>query len=241
MARRSFIHTHTAAGTYHLRAGMPTQDIVFTAENERFRMVALADGAGSCKNAELGAAVACRSMACQLMAAGQYYMDMPGEETARFVLRQIRKELTAWSRKSGDAVEEYASTAMCLLWDKDTDRLLCLNLGDGLILGVDDEGCVVLSQPDIHDEGCCVTTTRGAEFFCTVRMFHAARFRSVTLLSDGAWRVLYHRNKLDKQAKAWFNAGDFASLRSYMRENTGYDDAGYIGLRFTPAEGGISS
>ncbi len=226
------IHEYTAPGTYHTTRGLSNQDSVLSAENRQFLAAALADGVGSAAKGGEGARIACRSIIDLLLAGGRYYMDLAGEKTAHYVIGQIRHELNKYA-DNASSIRDYASTAMFLLLDKESSKILCLNLGDGLILGVDREGCIVLSQPGLYRSGTCVTTTDGAEQLTSVLLLDAQQYRSVTLFSDGAWQLMYDRTKLRTPLQELLESGNFPALGAYMAQQNNYDDSSYIGLQFS--------
>ena len=226
------IHEYTAPGSFHTARGLSNQDVILSAENRRFLITALADGAGSAAKGGEGARIACRSIIEQLLAGGQYYMDLTAEKAAHYLIGQIRFELNRYTG-ADSSLRDYASTAMFLLLDRESSKILCLNLGDGMILGVDGEGCIVLSQPGLYRRGTCVTTTDGAERLTSVLFLDARQYSSVTLFSDGAWQLLYDRTKLRTPLQELMESGDFPSLGAYMARQNSYDDSSYIGLRFS--------
>lgn len=47
------------AGKRHTEAGLDNQDVVMSAENDRYTVIALADGVSTCKESKKGAYTAC--------------------------------------------------------------------------------------------------------------------------------------------------------------------------------------
>ena len=213
-------------GGRHRRSGGENQDALWAEETARFAVIALADGVSSCRRAKCGADIACRTLARLMLSQGSRLLSFPPEDTAGFALSRIRYEL----QKEGGPAEDYASTAAAVLLDRKSRKLLCFNLGDGLIGGTEAGRCRILAAPSDSSAGCCTTATVGAEQAAAVCTLPVGRLDSVFLCSDGAWEHLTEAGQLTEEAAGLLADRSYGELERRLIAREPQDDFSLIAM-----------
>ena len=232
------INLHSRTGTYHQAAGGENQDALCSARSRTVRVISLADGVSSCAEAKTGAEIASRAVTDLFSKRGERLLSYEPEQISAFTLSHILYELNARAKRDNRPVEDYSSTVASVLADRKTNQLLCVNLGDGIILATGNGTCQVLSMPGDSRNGCCVTTTEGAERRLSVRILDALPFDSVLICSDGAWRQMFEKNKLKPEISALLIEQRYEELETYLNEANGSDDCSFIAMELRkPAAG----
>lgn len=206
------------------------QDAVCCGRSGRYSVISLADGVSSCKRAGQGARTACEAVTNLLLKRAGYFLEADQSRAARLALSHIRYELNRRAEEDSEKIEEYSSTVASVLVDKKKGRLLCLSLGDSLILAVGYGRCRVLAAPSDSREGCCVTTTRGAEGLILAKVEETDFLDSVVIFSDGAWRQMYAGSRLKPEAAALLASSDFEGLKAYLAAQDGPDDGSFAAV-----------
>lgn len=194
--------------------------------------MALADGVSTCPKGGAGAAVTAETLAQLLTDKKAFFFSAEKATAAQNIMDVILERLTAKADGDGCSVGDYASTAAAVMTDG--THLLCLSLGDSLILGICRDGCRVLCQPADSTDGLCATTTRGAGRELQLLRTDCADLDAVVLLSDGAWRLLYEKNRLKPEAEALLRKSDFLQLQTYLQSMGPQDDCSFIALHHLP-------
>jgi serine/threonine protein phosphatase PrpC len=127
-------------------------------------------------------------------------------------------------------VEECSSTVASVLVDKRKKRMLCFNLGDGIILATGNGKCKVLSMPEDSSSGCCVTTTRRAASMASVGMHNLDAIDSIVICTDGAWREMYAKNRLKPEVAQILTNNEYDALGEYLNSQNCFDDYSFISL-----------
>lgn len=184
----------SVTGRQHETSGTPCQDAALLRRLGRSGIVvAVADGAGSAKHAEIGADVAV-SAAVHILATLRAYVFTLDEPHT--VLTQIREALTAKAREIDCEFRDLACTLMAVLAMKHGDgfRWAAFHIGDGAIVAELDSQMRVLSPPENGEFG-------NSTYFLTdstaPTRFRAYRGQNASvafaLMTDGAAESLYHR------------------------------------------------
>ncbi len=217
-------------GLYHLEVQDENQDALHYGKDERFVVLALADGVSSCGKAKAGAEIAASELVSFLLRNGKYFMQCEPKTAAFQILEQVIFKLTQQAQRDAIPVEEYSSTLSGVLLDRQTETIFCINLGDGMILANQGDRCLILAQPSDSRNGCYVTTTRDA--VSTIRTFkrQADDLRAILLCSDGAWLHLYQNGKLKTVAEGLILQGDFVGLQSFLEQQQCKDDCSFLAL-----------
>ena len=223
----------TMTGSRHRAANVENQDAFFHASNLFGMVGTLADGVSSCAHAGDGARQSAAALGFLLSRHGEHLSDMPREDAALCAVTHMRYDLDRLARQSDIPVEEYSSAVAGVFWPLDGGELLTVNLGDCLILGVDDTPCCkVLSIPADSRNGCPATTTPGAEHMMQIRLHRAEKLRRVMICSDGAWDLMFSREgRLAPDVSRWLCSGDLQSLKEYIANRAPVDDASFVMLQ----------
>lgn len=198
-----------------------------------YSAISLADGVSMCKYAAEGADTACGAATELLLRHGGYFISAPESRAASEVLFHVLGRLTERAESSGDDVSDYSSTLSSVLIDRKRGKLLCLSLGDSVVIVCGRGKCRVLSSPDIRfgGDGVCVTGTRGAENAFRAQKLDASDVDSVTICSDGAWRHMFERGRIKEPVCGMLLSGDFKRLGGYLAGETPEDDCSFITIK----------
>ena len=219
-------------GQRHIAACVQNQDAICKKQSILGHAAALADGVSSCRCARAGAQQTVRVLAEILACYGDRLTSMTPQDAARCLIEHVSFHLQRLSEKEGKPVKEYASTMMGAFWQAGGDTLLTCNLGDGVILGVGEHGCKVLSCPANTADGCPATVTKNAATLTHVKVEDKSLFDYVVLLSDGAWPFLIEKNgKLRADICAWFQAGKTGMVADLLRDRNPEDDCSFVLLQ----------
>ncbi len=224
------IYQYSTMGARHAASGGDNEDALSFGENGRFAAVTLADGVSACQAARAGAVRASEVLKKMLLDKGAGLFDFSGRQIAEVTLSHILYHLERLADKSGGTVEDYSSTISGVLFDRWEDRLLLVNVGDGMILAQGSCGSRILAMPCESSEGCCVTTTRNACVVATAKVMTVDGLDSVLICSDGAWRHLFEGTGLGPEAAALLSGEDWCGLAAYLDGQNCQDDCSFIAL-----------
>lgn len=224
------IYQYSGIGARHAARGGENEDAVCARESGRYTAVSLADGVSACRRARTGAEIASGAVAGLLAERGKYLFDFPRQEVVSVTLSHILHRLRRQADREPGAVEDYSSTAAGVVFDRQERRLLCFNLGDGMILAQAGGQSRILSMPSDSSSGCCATTTRNAGRMAEVRTADAERLESVLLCTDGAWRQMFARGRLKPEVTALLDRHDWRGLQDFLSGQACPDDHSFIAL-----------
>ncbi len=226
------VQRYSKMGSYHTNVNGENQDAIYCGQNNNCFVISLADGVSSCLKSRTGAEIASRSITDLLVNKGTSLLNYGNEQIADFVLSHIFYELDKEATHDEKDVKEYSSTIASVFIDRKKGEVLCINLGDSIILGIEDGKCRVLAMPADSTSGCCVTTTTNAHIFASVSRYEEKVFESIVICSDGAWKSMYEKNKLKPLIGRILVEKDYNGLASFLSEQDCYDDSSFISLNF---------
>ena len=229
-------YTFTKTGSYHLERKEGNQDVVTHEENDRYAVITLADGVSSCTNGREGAEVASREMTRLLFHKAEHFMSFPEDMVAELSLAHIKWELKKCAEQLNVDIKELSSTLCSALYDRNTRKLLLINLGDGLIITGSKNGCAIPAMPSDSRNGCYVTTTPEAEKKMKVRKLDAGVYESIYLCSDGAWHNLFERSRMCKEVQYMIKNNRTEQLGDYLGRKETYDDCTFISMELRKGE-----
>lgn len=217
-------------GMHHRETDGENQDVVSQKEDKRYSVISLADGVSACSRAKTGATIASGSIANLLFKNASFFLAFDEKQIAEYALSHILSELTQQAENDLTDLCEYSSTVASVLYDRVTRKLLFFNLGDSIIIAVENGMCKIVSMPSNSMNGCCVTTTDGAIESIHTGVIEAVSFDSIIICSDGAWCHMFEKNKLKPAVAAMLCGKTFNELADYLNAQCCYDDYSFISL-----------
>ena len=217
-------------GMYHRETNGENQDVVNQKENKRYSVISLADGVSSCSRAKTGAEIASASITNLFFKNASFFLEFDEKQIAEYTLSHILSELTQQAENDLTELCEYSSTIAGVLYDRVARKLLFFNLGDNIIIAVENGVCKIVSMPSNSMEGCCVTTTNGAIECIHTGVIEAASFDSIIICSDGAWCHMFEKNKLKREVASMLCGKAFNELADYLSTQRCYDDYSFISI-----------
>lgn len=224
-------------GDFHKQNNIGNQDCLVSGTDKRFSVISLADGVSTCSMSADGAVTAAEAVTELFVEKGDFFLEFDKEKTADRVISHILFRLKKQAQEKGIDVREYSSTIASILYDKWTGKLLVLNLGDSLILASGNGKCSVLSHPSDSTEGCYVTTTKNAAKTMDVELLSRAGYDSVLICSDGAWRIMFEKNKMKHSVKNMIEEQNYVKLKRFMEMQDNADDCSFIVMDLNAAGG----
>ncbi len=88
---------YSQSGVRHIKNKEENQDALYSASNQRYTVISLADGVSNCKKAKTGAEIACRAITNLFFKKASYFLHSSEEETARISGAHVLFELNAMS------------------------------------------------------------------------------------------------------------------------------------------------
>jgi len=143
------VFSHSVAGPYHVREGLPNQDYMGYREVGGVTFLALADGAGSLRNSDIGAKDAVH-VALDVME--HFYGVVDDEELTAYAIDQARRiALTREDHRS------YGST-LTVAYITDDGHAYVSALGDSFVVLRKSDNSYVLERGDTVGEYANITT-----------------------------------------------------------------------------------
>ncbi len=217
-------------GTCHASRNGENQDALCCGKNRNFCVISLADGVSACRDAKRGAAIASQAITDLFLNKGDHFLEFEDGQIAELALSHVLFELRRLAVDASHPIEELSSTIASVLIDRKKRRMLCFNLGDGIIMGTGNGKCRVLSMPADSSSGCCVTTTKGAERAARVKRFDIGSLETVVICSDGAWGEMFSGNRLRPEVLQMLSRGEYDPLKDFLAGRDCRDDHSFISL-----------
>ncbi len=217
-------------GKRHALADGENQDAVCHENSKDLCVISLADGVSTCKEARHGAIIASQAITNLFLKKGERFLKCADKQIADFALSHILTELKRKAADTSQPVEAYSSTVASVLVDKKEKRMLCFNLGDGIIIAAGKGRCKVLGMPADSTSGCCVTTTKRAENMAFVKICDIGSIDSVVICSDGAWREMFSKNKLKPEVGCMLSNNEYDALGSFLIKQNCFDDFSFVSM-----------
>jgi serine/threonine protein phosphatase PrpC len=137
-------------GHSHEKEGMPCQDnyYVWREKNKKAAGIALADGAGSSKHSQIGAACATESIIPFVMEGFDNYFLKP-EKTGSQITQYLSRKLAEIADMNGLKFKDLSCTLLfvCVKRSRKTIRFVAGHIGDGVIVHGNAHAIYVLSEP----------------------------------------------------------------------------------------------
>lgn len=178
-------------GSGHKKNGIPCQDKTYCLEQNKVRIIALADGAGSAKLSHLGAENVVR---CAARLFANEFDSLYGADDAgvkREVASALKSSLCTLASKTDCQIRDLSSTLLVVAVKK--NRFIALHIGDGVIGCLLRNKLVTLSEPDNGEFAHLTwfTTTSNLEEVIRVYRGDVSSISGFILMSDGVEPSLY--------------------------------------------------
>lgn len=222
------VHYLSVAGKHHNYENENNQDAIQFMQKGKFCAMVLADGVSTCSQAKYGAETACKAVVDFLLQHAERFFNMNERDTADSLIAHILYELRMAAEKAHKKVEEYSSTLACILVDRSRHRMFYFSIGDSLITATKNDKCYIVAMPADSRNGCCVTTSFNAVTMARTGIIDTDNIQSVMISSDGAWHLMYQRNRLLQPIKAMILNKDYEKLKETLLEQERFDDCSFI-------------
>ncbi|MCR5607870.1 MAG: protein phosphatase 2C domain-containing protein [Lachnospiraceae bacterium] len=224
------INKFSEIGKHHIETGKENQDALCFDENEKVCVISLADGVSTCSESKKGAEIACATITDFFMKMGEELLGFNEKNIANFIVSRIMYELKKYADENSKNVEDYSSTIASIMIDKRSNKMLCFSLGDSLVGTVKEGNYSVVIPPSDSTDGCYVTTTRGAADEAKIKVTNVGVTESLFICSDGAWKKMYERNKINEDICRIIENKDYYSLEKYLKKEDNFDDLSFISV-----------
>lgn len=225
-----YMNCMSLAGSHHNYDNDFNQDSIMYGENERFCAMVLADGVSSCSESAKGAEIVCSAVTAYLLKNGERLFCIHEYEIAECITSHILYKLERVSTEELNDIEEYSSTVAFILCDRNTRKMLYFSIGDSLIIAVKQSNCSIVAMPGDSRNGCYVTTTEDAPAMAKTGIIGTENINSIIICSDGAWRLMYNRNRLHQDIKSLLIARNFTALKDILTAKERFDDCSFISV-----------
>lgn len=129
-----YIMSETQTGRKHIRRNQSNQDAVFSMEDGKRCIIALADGAGSCSGAQLGAEEIVKRLSVWICSQFDDLKQLSLQEITKMLTGKIKEILRELSEKHRMNRLDFGSTYLFVCMDG--VEYLAGHIGDGAILGL---------------------------------------------------------------------------------------------------------
>ena len=224
------INKFSQSGEKHIKSNMENEDALCSIKDSNSCVISLCDGVSQCSMAKDGANITCEAVSKLLCKKGKLFFDFPKDIIAKNILSHILYEIRKEATKASKDTDDYSSTFASVLWDRKKDRIMCIGLGDSIVIAVGKQKCRVVLEPCESFDGCVVTTTKGALEYVNIKIFDAKDIESVIILSDGAWRAIFEKNRMNEDAQTYIKNNNYELLVDCLKKKKIYDDYSFISL-----------
>lgn len=220
------MYLYTKRGLYHKKEGEVSGDIVRGTDNGEFAVLTLADGVSTCRYGADGASIV--SSCAMDYVYNQYSVlrSLP-KEWPVYMLNLLRKRLNEAANNDRKLYEEYSSTLMVIVIDRSNGIMHYCNIGDGILLAINDNKCPIICMPQGDKNGCPVITTEGIEKKIISGSMDLVDVNNIMMCSDGLWKMMYNRNTLKPEMKNILLSGNYGEIEEYVKTLDNIDDCSF--------------
>lgn len=222
------VQKYSKIGEYHKTSGSENEDVILIRKNSQFIFCALADGVSSREFSKEGAQIACDTAAQLFMRTDRQLLNCEKTKAVNVLLSEVLYNLKSYSKQKEVSIKEYASTLMFVLFDKKTNTVYILNLGDGICVATLGDAFFEIAHSDEEADGCFVTTTENVNDYVFFEKYDAYKYDSFILMSDGAWRTIYNNGKIEDVYKEYVINKDIKKLQKVFDETAIDDDCSFL-------------
>jgi len=191
------VATAAVRGSSHVERGEPCQDFAAAKRTKSMLAIALADGAGSARHADIGARVTVSSTLAILRREFEVLSDAGVAMARDRVVSALRQRLTGFSRQRSVHLRDLSATL--LFAATNGSSFVCGQLGDGRIASFDRNLSMAQTmfpptKGEFLNETIFVTSENAPEAF----QWRTGAFEDIggfALMSDGAEESLFNRHE----------------------------------------------
>ncbi|MCT8975436.1 protein phosphatase 2C domain-containing protein [Clostridium sp. CX1] len=204
-------------GLSHEKDSTPCQDKVAMAVDNRTAVIALADGAGSCKLSHYGAEIVVNKVKTMFIDSFDRVYNMDAKSAARYIISNIVSELREKLKEFEGAVLKDFSSTMLFVAVKD-DRFIAGHVGDGVIGYISKDQAKVLSEPENGEfsNSTFFVTMDNSERYLRLSRGTIGNASGFLLMSDGTGSSFY-----DKKTRTLAPASN--AVLGWLDENSALD------------------
>lgn len=220
----------SVAGKHHEYKSERNQDALLYRKRGKYFAMGLADGVSTCEHSKEGAEITCETVIDFLLKHSERLFYMDENEVANGIILNVRHYLKKIAEEYGNSIEDYSSTLACVLFDTVNNKMLYFSIGDSLITATKNDNCYIVAMPCDSRNGCCVTTTFNAGLMAKVGIIDVDNISSVMLCSDGAWHLMYRRNRMSQEIKDVVVKREYDKLKEILLDKERSDDCSFISV-----------
>lgn len=220
------MYLYTKRGTYHKGNGLKSGDVVYGVDDGTLAVLTLADGVSSCAYGDIGARLI-TSMAIKYVHNQYSRLGFLPNEWATVMLNSIQKDVKHIASLEKQPYEEYSSTLIVTVVDREKGEMNYCTIGDGLILSISDKKCPVICMPQGDKDGCPVFTTKGIENAIETGSIKLNGIENVLICSDGTWNIMYRQNIMRQEIKQILINKNFMDFKECINSFDSADDCSF--------------
>lgn len=216
---------YTKKGIYHQDHGEVCGDILLTHQDDTRTVIVVADGVSTCEFGAEGADIAAHAAMDYITDRFDSSLLIPSV-WGRLMLQAVEQALRSQAKALNHPWKEYACTLLTVVIDYEKGTLEYCNLGDGLLLAIRENGCSIVGMPQLCAAGCPVITTMGASRLARFGSAPLDSIESILACTDGAWKLMYRRDRLLPEVRQQLMAGQYEAVLNYIDKQQNFDDCG---------------
>lgn len=220
------MYLYTKRGEYHKQRGECSGDVVRGVDNGEFAVLTLADGVSTCRYGADGASLV---SACAMdYVYNQFFLNgsLP-KGWPVYMLNLLKKRLYEVVNNDKSSYKEYSTTLMVIVIDRSNGIMYYCNIGDSILIAINDDKCPIICMPQGDKNGCPVITTDGLENNIMSGDMNLADVNNIMMCSDGMWRMMYNRNTLKPEIKNFLLSGNYSRIVEYANFSDNIDDCSF--------------
>lgn len=190
------VNCFSKTGRYHTSC----EDVYLSLDEGKFQLYGLADGQSSKRLCTVGGRAALEAVAQYIKEKSLTHLSHYAylDEIRYEIIRVIRNTLSELSRQYDAELSEFSSTLLIMAIDTVTNNYFTIHLGDGAILAVTDNECIMLSEPENGITSRYTWLTTSCNAMHHIRLYSGSvkdlGLRRIVLLTDGATMLCRGRN-----------------------------------------------
>lgn len=224
----NLVNYFSVAGKHHEYKKENNQDAFLYRQEDEYFAMALADGVSACKYSKEGAMIVCEAVVYFLLKHSKRLFLMDKAEISSSLLSDVLYHLRKVAENNNHDIDEYSSTLACVLYDSQSRKMLYFSIGDSLITANKSDDCYIVAMPSDSRNGCCVTTSFNAFSTAKVGIIDVESASSIMISSDGAWHLMYRRNRMYQNIKEIILKHEYDKLKETLLEKEKFDDCSFV-------------